>query len=176
MFASSNTSLLHANKIDILGLDALVLLNLFFLLKLFLYAILILLFIFFSKKIRFVKATPLFNIFFNLAQVLCLFFMIYSYLILLETIYIYTYKISNGNYISNTLNYIFLKKEFYIFCNYFQFDLFSLLLLFIAFTVGFLCLLVLTPRVTADNEYISIIFLSFLLIVFILCFTSNLFI
>ena len=54
--------------------------------------------------------------------------------------------------------------------------MFSLIILFVAFTVGFLCLIVLTPRISSNNEYLSIIFLVFLLVVFILCFTTNVFI
>ena len=68
------------------------------------------------------------------------------------------------------------EKDFFIFCSYFQFDLFSLIILFVAFTVGFLCLIVLTPRISSDNEYLSIVFLFFLLVVFILCFTTNVFV
>ena len=48
--------------------------------------------------------------------------------------------------------------------------------MFVAFTVGFLCLIVLTPRISSDNEYLGIIFLFFLLVVFILCFTTNVFV
>lgn len=163
--------------IDYSTVTMLPLLNLFFIFKILIYSLIILIFIFFSKKIKFLKSMPVFNIFFNLAQFFSLFFILYSYLLLLETIHSYIFNITTDFlFLPYTFNYFFFEKDFFIFCSYFQFDLFSLIILFVAFSVGFLCLVVLTPRVSADNEYLSIIFLVFLLVVFVLCFTTNVFV
>ena len=84
------------------------LLNLFYIFKTLVFFLILLIFIFFSKKTKFVKSIPLFNLFFNLTQYLGLFCILYTYFILLETIYVYAYNLNTHYlFVSNIFNYFF---------------------------------------------------------------------
>ena len=97
-------------------------------------------------------------------KLLSLIFYLIAYLILLNIVYLF-YKLNNDFSIKISVDPYFLNNcifnYFPLFIGNFSVDLFGLVILFVAFTVGFLCLIALGNKYFHENENIFLYFFFF---------------
>ena len=165
-----NSQLLYNNELNILF-------NIYFLIVLLLLNIILLIFLLAFKK----YSKNYHNILIignkNFIKFISIFLYLINYFFLLYTIILFFYfnnlinlnnKIFYDFYYTNLLFYYFP-----LFSSNFSIDLFGILILFLAYSIGFLCLIALSNKYYNDNDYFYLYFFIFLLVVGILVTTSN---